>query len=351
MKLGIFLPNWIGDAVMATPMLCALRTHFGPEARLVGIMRPYVADVLEGTSWLDEHLFYDPRSNNPALRGWPVIRALRKQRFDTVVLLTNSLRTGILAWASGASERIGYVRNLRGPLLTRKLYPAKLQGRLAPTPVLDYYLELAYALGCPIEPPRLELATTDDDEQRADQAWSKLRLPGGQQVVTLNSGGAFGAAKLWPCGYFAMLARRIATELDRSVLVVCGPERARAAQQIVRGAAHPRVVSLADEPLGIGLSKACVRRSRLLVTTDSGPRHFAAAFNVPVITLFGPTHVGWSENHFERAVHLQLDLACVPCQQRTCPLQHHRCMRDLSVDQVYAAVVEQLQFDLQKQAA
>jgi heptosyltransferase-2 len=336
---------------MATPTLRALRSHFGPDARLVGIMRPYVADVLQGTNWLDEHVYYDPRSNNPALRGLPVIRALRKQQFDTVVLLTNSLRTGILAWASGAAERIGYVRNLRSPLLTRKLYPAKFQGRFVPSPVLDYYLELAYALGCPIESPRLELATTDEDESHADRAWNRLGLPGGQQVVMLNSGGAFGAAKLWPSGYFSMLARRIATELNRSVLVACGPKERELAQQIVRGAAHPRVVSLADEPLGIGLSKACVRRSRLLVTTDSGPRHFAAAFNVPVVTLFGPTHTQWSENHFERAVHLQLELACVPCQQRTCPLQHHRCMRDLSVDQVFAAVAAQLQFDLHKQAA
>ena len=118
-------------------------------------------------------------------------------------------------------------------MLTRKLYPAKFQGRFVPTPVLDYYLELAYALGCPIESPRLELATTDEDEQQADQAWSRLRLPGGQQVVVLNSGGAFGAAKLWPSGYFAMLARRIATELDGAVFVVCGPKKREFAQQIV----------------------------------------------------------------------------------------------------------------------
>ena len=78
------------------------------------------------------------------------------------------------------------------------------------------------------------------------------------------------------------------------------------------------------------------------MTTDSGPRHFAAAFDVPVITLFGPTHIAWSETHYARAVHLQHRVDCGPCQQRVCPLGHHRCMRELGVDEVYRAVHAQL---------
>ena len=64
------------------------------------------------------------------------------------------------------------------------------------------------------------------------------------------------------------------------------------------------MVSLADQPLGLGLSKACVRRSALLITTDSGPRHFAAAFGIPVITLFGPTHIAWTRTYHPQAMHL-----------------------------------------------
>jgi heptosyltransferase-2 len=342
MNIGIFLPNWIGDVVMATPTLRALRTHFGDDARLVGIMRPYVADVLAGNTRLDEHIYYDHKSSDPSVRSWSAVAALRRQRFDTIVLLTNSWRTAIMARLSGARERIGYVRAGRGVLLTRKLVPPKLHGRLLPSPVLDYYLELAYALGCPPESPQLELSLSAEDQRQADGVWNRLRLNGEPRVVTLNSGGAFGAAKLWPTGYFSALARRIALEQRLPVLVMCGPKEREIAREIVRGAAHPRVVSLADFQVGIGLSKACVQRSSLLVTTDSGPRHFAAAFDVPVITMFGPTNIAWSENHYARSVHLQLDLPCSPCQQRTCPLGHHRCMRDLSVDEVYRAVLEQL---------
>ncbi|MBI3462026.1 MAG: lipopolysaccharide heptosyltransferase II [Planctomycetes bacterium] len=351
MNLGIFLPNWIGDVAMATPTLRALRRHFGPQAHLVGIMRPYVRDVLAGTPWLDEVVLYDPRGNGPALRGWPFLRTLRACRLDTVVLLTNSLRTAVWARLSGAQRRVGYSRAGRGPLLTHPLLPPHDGRRFIPTPAVDYYLNLAYLLGCLRESPRLELATVPADEQAADAVWDRLQLPRDEPVVALNSGGAFGAAKSWPAEYFARLASRIANEQGLHVLVLCGPSERTIAAEIEASAEHPRVVSLANQTLSIGLTKACIRRSGLLVTTDSGPRHFAAAFDVPVITLFGPTHQAWSETYFPRAIHLQAPVDCGPCQQRVCPFGHHRCMRELSVERVYRAVEQQLAKEPQRRAA
>ncbi|HWC89447.1 MAG TPA: glycosyltransferase family 9 protein, partial [Pirellulales bacterium] len=210
-KIGIFLPNWIGDTVMATPALRALRGHFGAEARLVGVLRPYLADVLAGTSWLDEQIFYNPRSGNATERSWAIASRLRRERLDALVLLTNSLRTGLVGCASGARQRVGYVRYGRGFTLTTRLYAPRAAGKWIPTPAIDSYLRLAYALGCPTESPRLELATLPADERAADAVWRKLGLPGGDNVVVLNSGGAFGAAKHWPAEYFGALARRIAT--------------------------------------------------------------------------------------------------------------------------------------------
>ena len=126
------------------------------------------------------------------------------------------------------------------------------------------------------------------------------------------------------------------------MLITCGPAERRVAREIVELACHPRVVSCADEALSIGLSKACIRRSRLLVSTDSGPRFFAVAFGLPVITLFGPTEIGWTRTHYRREICLQHAVPCGPCARRTCPLGHHECMRSLSVDRVYAAVLAQL---------
>lgn len=337
MKVAVFLPNWVGDVVMATPTLRALREHLGSGGRLIGILRPHAAGVLDGTTWLDDRLIYDPHSPDVSRRGWSLARRLRREAVDLALLLPNSWRTALLALAGGAKQRLGYDRGGRGWLLTRTLAPRRSAGRLAPVSALDYYLDLAYAAGCAGASRQVELATLPADEQAADAVWSKFQLPGEREVVILNSGGAFGAAKLWPTPYFAELARRLAVDEGRHVLVLCGPQERSIAAEIVRTAAHPLVNSLADEPLGIGLSKACVRRAAAMVTTDSGPRHFAAAFGVPVVTLFGPTRISLSENYHPQAVHLQLKLDCVPCQQRVCPLTHHRCMRDLSVETVYRA--------------
>lgn len=341
MNIAVFLPNWVGDVVMATPALRALRRRFA-GAHMVGVARPYVADVLAGTHFLDEQLFYDPRCRERALGSWSLVRRLRSRNPDLAVLLTNSLRTGLLAWASGARRRVGFARYGRGPLLTDKLYHRREDNRYVPSPVLDDYLRLTAAAGCDVESPRLELATTFDDERAVQSVWRRLALPDGQRVIVFNSGGAFGAAKLWPTEYFAELARRVAGELGFHVLVLCGPGERSVAAAITAQAGHPQVKSLAEEPLSIGLTKACVRRSRLMVTTDSGPRHFAAAFDVPVVTLFGPTHIAWSENHYSRAIHLQEDVPCGPCQQRRCPLRHHYCMRELTVERVFATVAAQL---------
>src|SRR5262249_15472319 len=158
-----------------------------------------------------------------------------------------------------------------------------------------YYLKLAYAIGCAPEDQSLELATTPADELAADLVWRQFGLREGR-VVVLNSSGAFGAAKLWPVEHSAHLARRMATELNFDVLGLCGPSERQSAHQIVQLAGHPRVVGLADQPLSIGLTKACVKRSLLMVTTDSGPRHFAVAFGVPIVGLFGPTPPIWGDN-------------------------------------------------------
>jgi heptosyltransferase-2 len=89
----------------------------------------------------------------------------------------------------------------------------------------------------------------------------------------------------------------------------------------------------------------------MLVTTDSGARFFGVAFDVPVVSLFGPTDVGWTRTHYVREICLQHAVPCGPCGRRTCPLDHHDCMRSLSVDRVYAAVKEQLAATSAAQAA
>jgi heptosyltransferase-2 len=343
MNIAVFLPNWIGDAVMATPALRALRSHYA-ESRLIGVMKPYVADVFEGGDWFDDIVF---ANGGPWSQGvLAVAGKLRARRIDLVVLLSNTFRSALTAWLGGCRRRIGYARYCRSFLLTDALQPVRDDyGQRKPSPVLDAYNRLVERAGCPRPGCSMELFTTSADKRAADRVWEVGGFEDYSEVICLNSGAAFGAAKHWPTTYFADLARRLAEERGSGVLVLCGPSERELARDIVTQANHPNVHSLADltapavpdgPRLCIGLTKACVRRADLLVTTDSGPRHFAAAFDRPVVTLFGPTHIEWTETYHPRAVHLQKRVQCGPCQLRVCPLDH-RCMLQLTPDEVYSA--------------
>jgi heptosyltransferase II len=346
-RIAIFLPNWIGDVVMATPFLRAMHRRFGRDHELIGIMKPYVSQVLRGTPWLSSTILWGGKQKDAAaLSTWEVIRELRRLKLDKAVLLTNSFRTAAVAWLSGARRRIGYRRNCRSWLLTDSLAVPRDGRRWAIVSAVDYYLELATLLGCAAEPPRLELPLNAEDEAAASAAWRELGWPDQRRVISFHIAGGWGGkatAKAWPLEHFAALARRIATSTNRTALVLCGPNERAAAAELVRQVGHERVQSLAAiKDLPLAITKGCLARSELLVTTDSGPRHIATALDVPVVGLFGATDPRWTETYHPQAITLYNQLECSPCAKQHCPLGHHRCMRDLSVDQVFTAVQRQL---------
>ena len=341
-KVVVFCPNLIGDTVMATPAIRALRRGY-PNAALIGVVKSNVAPTLDGTPWFDSVIPFNLKSSDPELRTRRVLKQLKQERADLAVLFPNSFRSALMAWRAGITRRIGYARGGRRLLLTDRLeVPKDGEGKKLPVPAVEYYLAIVRQLGLHVDSVRVELATTPSDESSADQAWARLGLNTGRRVVILNTGGAFGPAKSWPNGYFSELAKRLATEANAQILVVCGPGERESARAIVAGAGHPSVVSLAELDLSIGLTKACIKRSALMITTDSGPRHFAAAFGVPVISLFGPTHIAWTRTNHPNAVHLSHPVPCGPCQKPTCALGHHRCMTELKPAAVYDVAARML---------
>lgn len=336
-KLVVFCPNWVGDAVMATPALRALRRSF-PDAFIAGIVRPNIAETLAGNSWLDDTFLHHHRAAGAEHRTAAAIGYLRRQQFDVALLLTNSIRSALVALAGGVRKRIGYAHEGRGLLLSVPIKPPANWKTARQTPLVDCYLELAHRAGADTDSRQLELFTTVADESHAEHLWSRLGWTAADTVVVLNPGAAYGPAKRWPSRSFAELARRLVDERRAKVLVLCGPTERGFARYIADASLRPRQVhSMAEEEVSIGLAKAAVRRADLLVTTDSGPRHFGAAFGVPVVSLFGPTHIGWTETYYDAETKLQKQLPCGPCQQRECPLGHLRCMTELTVDLVYQA--------------
>jgi heptosyltransferase-2 len=281
-------------------------------------------------------MLFDKRGSREQ-RLWPVARRLRQTSIDAAILFPNSFRTALLARLGGCSNTVGFSRYGRRFLLNQSLQPkTDLWGRPVPLPIVDDYNRLAMALGTPDPGYRMELFTTAAGEAVADGAWNRFTLRKYPHVVGLNPGAAFGAAKHWPTDSFAHLARMLTQRLACGVVVLCGPSERDIARRIADESRSPHVFSLSDMPLSLDLTKSVVKRLDLLVTTDSGPRHFAAAFNRPVVTLFGPTHIEWTETYFAKAIHLQKKVPCGPCQKRVCPLDH-RCMRDLAPEEVFAA--------------
>ena len=341
MKVGIILPNWIGDVVMATPTIRAVRRYIGSDSQLIGVMRPYVGEVLKGTSWLDQTLFYEKKAKQAEYGYKSVLKQLQDQPLDAMLLLNNSFRTAWLAWRSGAKRRIGYVRNGRGMLLTDKLHAPREGLQWKPVSAVDFFMETATALGCPSEDLRLELATTEHEEAVAEQTWADLGL--GSEVIAFNTGGAKGSAKHWPMDHYIDLAKRLVDERrEAQVLVLCGPSERDAAAEIVRRVNHPRVLSMAEQDQSLGVSKAVIRRCQLLVSTDSGPRHIGHAFDIPVITLFGSIDPRWSETYHEKAVTMMHRVPCGPCGKSTPTVAGHPCMTGLGVDRVMNAIRHQI---------
>lgn len=336
-RILVFIPNWVGDVVMATAALRAVRRRFA-GARIVHLMRRYVGDVLAGTEFCDARLFW-PDAAGPAADAEAqggsggLLRRLRGERFDLAILLTNSFRSAWVARLSGARRRVGYAREARGWLLTDRLKAPRAGRRWVPIPALDYYNALARHVGCEAPGDELELATSRSDETSIEQRLG--RVDPQQPIVVLNPGAGYGPAKCWPAESYAELSDALVSRYGARVVASLGPKEREIGDRL-RASARQAIEVFVDPALGLGPLKALIRRCQLLITNDTGPRHFAAAFGVPVVTVFGSSDPAWTETRYALERPVTLDLDCQPCMERTCPLKHHRCMRDLGMELVFA---------------
>jgi len=338
MTLAVALPNWVGDAVMATPALRALRARF-PEDRIVAVVRPYVRPVLDPNPWTDAFLEVEKSGTS----FWDAVRRLKAESAEVGVLLPNSFRSALLFFLAGVKRRIGYARNGRGLMLTDGM-PAPMEGRrFLPTPQITYYLRLVEILGAPTEDRRMELFPTEADEAAAGAAYAAAGLED-ERTLLLCPGAAFGPSKCWPVPHWAELIKGARERFGLESAILCGPADAGLAAEIV-GAADGRCATFHDKGVNLASARAVVKRSRVLVAIDSGLRHYAAALGRPVVALFGPTDIRWTETWYAKEVRLQAAPPCGPCQKGVCPLGTTECMARIKPDEVVAALAEALARD------
>jgi len=256
------------------------------------------------------------------------------------LLLANSFRSALLARLAGIKRRVGYDREGRGMLLTDRLLPYKFNGKYVPSPMIGYYNALARYVGCRECPDRTELFTTADQEDVASDAIEAAGVGRDQPLVVINPGASFGPAKCWLPERFAQVADRLVDACGVAVFIACGPKEVHVARRVAGHMKRPATVL--DSPvMRLGPLKALIRRASLLITNDTGPRHFANAFGRPVVTLFGPTDPQWTLTRAAAERSLLVEVDCGPCMKRICP-KDHRCMRLIDVEAVCAAARELL---------
>jgi heptosyltransferase-2 len=344
-KILVVQPSWVGDAVMATPTLRALRQLY-PSAHISYLMRRYVKPLYTGMPWANQFISYRTgKSRSRHGKGVIDLAArLRSGQFELAILLPNSFKSALVCKMAGIPRVVGYERDGRSFLLSDKLLPNKDRGKLVPSPIVKYYLGLAHYLGSNERDLSLQLFVTEAEKRDArevlgrcglDPAISTPASAGKPPLILLNPGAQYGAAKCWRAEYFAELADRFIEELGATVLVSASP-RERPIVDTIKRYMRRTPVDLSSQGLTLGALKEVVRRCDLMVTNDTGPRHIAAAMNVPVVTVFGPTHPEWTEIYYAKEKQVAVKVFCGPCQKKVCPLDH-RCMKQVTPAMVYDA--------------
>ena len=336
----IVLPNWLGDAVMATPALRVLR-HKLLQTHISYLGRSGPLAVLTDAPWADA-VIEIPASGTSQYRQrfFPLVQQLAREHFDCVLLMPNSFSSALLAFLARIPQRIGYDRDGRGMFLTDRLLPAKDNGRFVPGPMIQYYLALAGYMGASQSDTAMELFTSPTDETAIDRSLVQWGLDSAQSLLVLHPGGGFGLSKRWPPDRFARVADVLSERFNLAVAISAGPNERDVADHVQNAMNRP-AVNLARQNVSIGQLKVIIRRSCLMISNDTGPRHFAAAFGVPVVSIFGSTDPAWTDTFFdgERVVRLKVD--CGPCQKKICR-QDHRCMDLVTPEMVLAPAIDML---------
>jgi heptosyltransferase-2 len=334
-RILIRAPNWVGDVVMATSSFADVRRSF-PAAHITVLLLPGREKVIDGSSDHDRIIF--DRSGRD-IRGLARLASgLRRERFDLAVIFPASFRSALACFLAGIPRRVGYRRNMRGILLTDPVDYEVDGGRRRPIPMPRLYARLCARAGVAEGDGRPRLQVTPACEEKAREFRKAAGIGDEEALVGINPGASFGASKLWPPARFAEVADAITARYGVRTIIFVGPGEDSIAEEIL-ARARTRPIHDPAQRVGLDLLKPLVRDLKLLVTTDTGPRHYAAAFGVPAVVVMGPTHPGHTAMNLEKAEVVRHDVPCGPCHLKTCPIDH-RCMEGITAAEVLHRVAE-----------
>ncbi len=326
-KIIVRMPNWLGDLVMGTPVLGALRGCF-PKAHITVMVSRQLAPLLEKDPNIDEIYPFERRKSllGKFIQRSQILTGLQRE-YDIGVLLTNSLSSAWWFYSSKVRQRIGYAKGLlREALLTEAV---KKEGKKHQ---VEEYLALLRPLGILEKPYPLSLFVTEEEKQRGKELLYEKGFKKGQVLVGINPSAAYGPAKCWPEENFRKLLQRLLQNKEVFLLFFGDAKSKKSVDRIVEGFSE-RVLNLA----GLTTLRELLYLTAnldLLVTNDSGPMHVAAALDIPLVALFGSTDIE-KTGPYKKEGAISKRVSCSPCFLRECPIDF-RCMKQITVDEVYA---------------
>jgi heptosyltransferase-2 len=336
-NLLVWLPSPMGDAVLCTPALRAIRQHF-KSSQIAFFAKPVVREVLSPSSFND--IWLEQQDNNP----FRIAKKLGARKFTHAILFKNSFASGLAVFLARIPSRIGYAREGRSLFLTDKLYPLKLpDGKFKPLSMIDYYLAISSALGADAADRKLELFIDPQEEQRLRAKLPELFNCDGP-IVAIVPGGAFGPSKCWLSERFAQTADWLTTNYNATVVVSVSsaPAEKQIANEICHSSKH-KLVNLAERPISLGELKSFFSIADLVISNDTGPRHIAIALRRKVISLFGPNDPAWTDTSYENEIQLIGDVPCAPCRRPVCKESEHLCMQAITAESVCKAAQQLLE--------
>jgi heptosyltransferase-2 len=327
----VISPNWIGDAVMAQPLLALLRQQH-PERAIDVLAPPSVAPVWRAVLEADSVLETPFRHRALQLRErWNYAQVLRERGYADAYVLPNTLKYALIPWLAGIRRRVGYKGEMRYGLVNVMHHDDQ-----PPRPMVPFYAALAHDPDAPLAAsvPRPRLYVPGEEIAAAGE---RHGVAAERPLVVFAPGAEFGAAKRWPPRHFGALARAIVEADPQAQVALLGSPKDRAACDEVlaqAGAAASNILNLAGSTK-LDEAVALIARAAAVVSNDSGLLHIASGLNRPVIALYGPTDPGHAPPFSDIARSISLRLECSPCRQRECPLGHHNCMEQMGAELVW----------------
>ena len=335
-------PNWLGDAVMCEPALSQLPILF-PQAEITLLVKPAIADLLAQHPAVNRTLVYDDRGRHAGLTGkWTLSGVLRRHRFDLAILFQNAFEAALISFLAGIPRRFGYATDGRSLLLTD---PVVVPPRSAQRHQVEYYWDLLKPLGGQGPAPAPRLFVTPEESALIARRLADAGIGAADLVIGVNPGSTYGHAKRWLPDRYAEVVNRVVKDTQsrsgaRVGVAILGAKGEEPLGKAIADQIKTRSVVCSGQTTVRELM-ALVKRCQLFLTNDTGPMHVAAAFNVPMVAVFGPTDWQTTSPFGVDAQLVRQPVSCAPCLLRECPIDH-RCMTGVTVEQVHGAAVRHL---------